>query len=1575
MASWFTKALDVVTPWDRKGEVQRRKERQTTTSPAPTVVKPTPTPNIRTNASSNSLDVIKGTTKRPTDFGTLQVSNKVSVPNNMSVISNKTPNQAVKPTKQVEKVDSMKAITSNPSVKPTITNAVTQNRPTNRSINVISNNGVKPTFSNDFNKKVDAGRGKGLSTADTLKVTGTAAGRVGLDAAQGIVDLVTAPQKIQGWGLNKLTGNRFKEDIDLATGRYAANKMSRAFDTPREKLAKIRGDDANAKAVEQDAYVIWSLLTALSPTKLAKSVPGIGKKAWTSADNIMDGVKESPLIVDAIKNIKNLPKNISNIVRKSPKVEPAPTNIPVKEAVDRGVKIPTRVVEGKPIQDVTIRLPGETPALAPVPKPPVRTPEPSPLIQDVAGGETFATPDELVKRNVEQARREAADRFNSTDTGNMNDVTPRKAPEPYKVPDSRVKAAQDKVIDDYAAMLKNMGEGNGVSINPATGTRVSNNFRFPGTGSKRLTKAQWRDMAEAQLRSGSAEPGMQKGFDEVTNAVGDTESLLAKGEQVDVPIGKPIRVKEVKGIDVKQVTDVPTNTPEVPGTVRVSSQTDPMAAKTQAVANAPVVNTPAPIVSPETQAILANPKKFNKRQVKAARNQLKLAKAKAKADAQTQAVIDGMPNRATQLDVNGNVVGTATPQGNRGFVPTGELKKGVNGNVYEVAHNATEEAQAAMDTANLSAADVITQAQQEISQFGTVSAESARNLKGMISSGRFPQNSPEYIAMSKAQVAGGSKAGQTLSLFNKETRRTASGKELANRFISKLYGVSEDPTKLLDTDIARVNAAEDAFANARDAANRAGDQYNATKSAEDFAAWKQAKQAAQAAEENSLIEQFNIAQRVLKDNTDPAALKALQAAEKDAGVYQMDWIDANMLSGTGTGTRNYLNTAGIRIENSTLGRLAGGYSGKGAKLGNKIGNRQVVSDFKARNQLDGNKFVKGVKQWSTTMNTLGEGNIQAVAYGRAYKFYEKQLKAQGLTGDRLARDIEFMLDSDPQGMVAHYEAYAMRENALSALAHSKKIEQALANAIAGQGGGKFAQGAAKAAVRLTVGFPTVIGRSLVGGAKRATLGGMDMVTAAKAWKAGDKLAMTDALYSAKVHGGSGMMLYGIGYGLSEAGIITGPYPENDQAERDRWEAEGIQPNSIRIGGQYFSIPGYFGALAMPFMVPAYIKNATSAEDIVKGIGSAVMNLSPTESAAKFLAGIEGRAGDQWIKNTATSLARSVTPVGALLNQIARMTDSTKNDTTTKSDIENFLDSVAGGIPGVNNMVNTIAKTDSYGNELKNPNPIATFFGASGAVQKQGTEDVQQDQSVANETYAELDQYGVLQNESLMGLVDEKIQAQIARGQDLKPEQVKSIQKAVTKGISGSITADADSNWRENGDYATDRIARQIKLQMLEADPTAKPSDIAGLKIQIARDDVLEKNQVPYEELKSYQSIGVDEWRKMGIPPGSKGYDEDVYDQEMYQRLYEIDQMLTEAGGSYNSKDTTKPKYTAKSTGGSGSGGRSKKIDTNFGTLGGGGGATMPRVRQYETANISGISNIPIINITRPNIVRKIGTSE
>jgi hypothetical protein len=94
---------------------------------------------------------------------------------------------------------------------------------------------------------------------------------------------------------------------------------------------------------------------------------------------------------------------------------------------------------------------------------------------------------------------------------------------------------QQKIVKDYADMLKTMGEGNGVSVNKE-GKRISNNVRLGDTKGK--TRVDWQAEAERQLRSGKAEPNIQNAFKELDNPefrslAQSAEASTAKGSVGD----------------------------------------------------------------------------------------------------------------------------------------------------------------------------------------------------------------------------------------------------------------------------------------------------------------------------------------------------------------------------------------------------------------------------------------------------------------------------------------------------------------------------------------------------------------------------------------------------------------------------------------------------------------------------------------------------------------------------------------------------------------------------------------------------------------------------------------------------------------------------------------------------------------------------------------------------------------------------------------------------------------------------------------------------------------------------------
>jgi hypothetical protein len=228
---------------------------------------------------------------------------------------------------------------------------------------------------------------------------------------------------------------------------------------------------------------------------------------------------------------------------------------------------------------------------------------PTPIIQEVGGDAKNATTNAQAAQNVINARRvEAAKR---ADTGlpdqAIEGVTPRTGEKPFVLNPETVATGQDKIVSDYADMLKSVGEGNGTQLVPdgeGGYIRTSNNFRSAENSGKRMTKQDWLDEAKNQLDAGKAEPGVQGAFNDAADP--EVQALLTKGEQAPAPEGRPITVKQSTGIPVTDQTVVPQNLPETPGTVRVTTATAPANAKSEAVAaqatTAPVKDVPSPDV-------------------------------------------------------------------------------------------------------------------------------------------------------------------------------------------------------------------------------------------------------------------------------------------------------------------------------------------------------------------------------------------------------------------------------------------------------------------------------------------------------------------------------------------------------------------------------------------------------------------------------------------------------------------------------------------------------------------------------------------------------------------------------------------------------------------------------------------------------------------------------------------------------------------------------------------------------------------------------------------------------------------
>lgn len=1037
----------------------------------------------------------------------------------------------------------------------------------------------------------------------------------------------------------------------------------------------------------------------------------------------------------------------------------------------------------------------------------------------------------------------------------------------------------------------------------------------------------------------------------------------------EAPKGKKIEVKQSDTIPVRDETVVPTDLPDTPGQVRVTTQNSPMQAKSEAAANAPVAASAPTRLPAEVQAVLDNPKQFNRRQVEAARNQRKMARQVAKANEQTAEAIDRIDATKSPNE----------PQA-EGFAPTGEFARGKRGNAYQKASQGAEAQAGRAEMQGRSVDNLI----EEIGNKESFTPGDRRRLSAAIEN--MAKSNPDDIEtrmiLKKLQSKSRTELGQALAMIPRVIRKSSTAETLVNRWDSKIARALDNPSKMTERDLAEVTAATEKFTLARDTAEQLNEQFKRTGSEADFKAWEDAFKAARRADEDAKFTEVSVAKRVLKGEKGSHVNKVIDDLKKESNVNTMDLVTANMLSGTATGFRNTVGTelAGVenrlfantraKLTNALFDENVGGFSRKGARMGRKIGLVNFGTDAMRRAKIGGKNPLEWAKNWSTTINSGGESSLQSQVYSRLGKYYERNLKAEGLSGKELDMRMRHSLLTDPDEMSQVYLDSAMKSSGLTGLFDKgQTIEKAVTDYIGRQTDSKMLQGASKLLMRLSVGFPTATGNFLYQSSKRLTAGLPSYLEMGAKLAKGDKLGAAQAFDRGLKETGSGLAILGLGAALGSQDLITGAYPD-DPDERARWEREGISENSIKIGGAWYPIPQGAGMFGLPLLTGAAI--GRSGSEGVKDMYTPkhLAKLLPTDQIQGFLNMASGNGAPQDFKNFVASTVRASTPLGALLNQIAKSTDSSKNDTTTKSLGANIIDQIASGIPGVNNAMDIPDKTDDAGNVIKNPKPWQIALGATSATQGAGEERSAEIDKKISDQVDSLDKYGLLDDKNMDGVLEEKgLEAynKLKTGKKIDESDIKAIKEGLVKGVSSEGT---DTAYLERGEYDTNLAVLKLKRDLMKEDKTTKPSSIKDIDTAIKRGEIYKEGKVPYDMIDAYQHTSVEEWRKMGDP------EDDSYDPDMYQKLWAIDERMTKAGVSYKKGALDKQKYYAKQT--KGRGGRARgdgtdasSLSTDFGKLKDSNFA--PSVQQYETIDQKS-GSVPVIRAVRPNIVHKIGSS-
>lgn len=653
MASWFTRAIDTITPWDRGGEVQRRQERkrreeenqgQQPNRPAPRdytnrflEVESENNPNIKVNQPKNN-------------FATLKVDNQLGKLNNTVSVFDTPTSQPVTPPTPGTIVKPKQSVFD--KVRDQF-DANTQADQYRREQGNLIKGEQKPLVLDDPGNIV--GRTPIVGhVVKTLNTLGNQIPQVGF-TAQGLLASNEYSNAMKSGDRNRIDAASHRvQDInrlqDASNSMFQKNKgglfnTGTLFDSRGAQQGDLMTgakDIVAPTAVSMlDLYTLGKgnvISSAISKNGVKAGLSSqVGNLAKTTSGNFASGGIDTKAQggswLDALKSgalnslfggaadiaLPGVFKALKNKIKPDLYKSETPSASGITTEIDNSAIAATaekanQAMTPRPIT-VTKNIPVDTPI---VPDQPVNVrvmTQPKPLIKEVTGDATMSTPDAVVQRSVNDARaKTVVNNYKNQPAGlpdhTVEGITKPKT-DPYQLTGDTVKKSQDAIIDDYAKILEETGQGNGVHLIPNGEkygwgkTRISNNYRDPSLKGKRMTKTGWRNEAQRQLAEGRGEPGLQQAYKDASNP--EVQSLLAKGEQPEVPIGKPITVKESKGIPVRDETMAPQGLPEQPGMVRATTATAPAKAETEAIASQPTVTPPSS--SPkEAQAVLDNPK-------------------------------------------------------------------------------------------------------------------------------------------------------------------------------------------------------------------------------------------------------------------------------------------------------------------------------------------------------------------------------------------------------------------------------------------------------------------------------------------------------------------------------------------------------------------------------------------------------------------------------------------------------------------------------------------------------------------------------------------------------------------------------------------------------------------------------------------------------------------------------------------------------------------------------------------------------------------------------------------------------
>ena len=1370
----------------------------------------------------------------------------------------------------------------------------------NANVPITKTNGQVPLIQNSKPSFWKTAKDTAVGTLSNIPEVGLAAARVGTGIVQGALDLPHAATALAATGTQQLAKhfnnpvtrqlNRGVQDINTGAKNVfsnwvgdAINPLNRGLDTaakayqqavptataganvyrnvqiPLNALAILATLGAGAEGTAgkvgeagptttRVANTVFNKFRALLDKPLTSNEDNVISKTGSSiinrvrpvAETLNTPIKSTRKGVNAVREAINARRvgsagsetagAIDNLLTDAQVKDINTTKIPV------GKDIPVNSVES-PAQNINVR----------------NANTPPPLIQEVSGDAKTATSNAETAQKALNARRVAAAKKADTVVNpdqTVGGVIPGTPEKPFVLTPETVAKNQDKIIQDYATTLKDMGEGNGTQLVPDGNggyTRTSNNYRTADTAGKNMTKQDWIDEATRQLNAGKAESGVQQAFNDASNP--EIQATMAKGPRPDVPQGRPITVKQATGIPVTDQSTIPTGLPETPGKVRITEATAPNNVKSKIVASES-----APIPPKE-------------------------------------------PNFTVKEG-----------QGKTGSLPD------TNQSAVDKAMNPTD----TFPKANESDQSFLKRQAQNMQDNIQRAADSLKMTKKMTKAERAQRAAAGQKAYEEAKAAG-------KSIGEQEAARKAAYEGTFGR-------VEYKGTPILSADEQHLRDMIDTHYQDM--------PYQAGKVREAFTKLFHAGEPGSWASESG-------------NHIVASDLKAIRR-----------FLNESVPNPDGSGGLGDFAEAAIKD-------LANQESGVG-KLANAIGLQRALR-FTADISATGRQALAGAVSHPIEFAKAAKKSFEVMFSHEKYQKLVSELassKEANYINDRLGAYISVLNDDISKADdIYRNSGWAHKIPGVNkVVAASERQYNTLLSMMRYYGGKRFIDAAGGIGNLEKVasesgnaeGFLKAIGTVTNVNTGRGELG---------------KLGANDSKILSNIF-------------VSPRGLAARIQRFNPKYYVDLWKSnpaaakEAIRSITIQTA---LTAGGLAAANKAGLYEDGQIKVGNTRYDITGGAANMIRTVV---RVAQFIHGDRkttpfNNAEDELVKWTRNQLAPFLS---SSLDAIGLHQDSKSGDWVNR-----FGDKITLGSEILNNIAPLNAsqvfqdrQLGTSGKQTAINAGLNTLGIGVNTYQTAADKAMPQDKTVQS-VYKQLQKDNIgttttdINNYVADGNFDAANRAAEYNLMALKSDNTSSssqikkaeqmVQKVQLQQQGVPMTDDGITAKLESGQWDTAIKGYQWKIDQAKSDGEISQKTEQGIQDNIKRAEIARDNKFSPELYTAYQNTSVEEWRKMGIPPGDKNYDPAYYNPDMYQQLYNIDLRFTGAGVSLKSGSPDKPRYTV-SKSGSGNG-STKQIDTSFGTLKA--SSYAPKVQQYNTISAQ-TSSIPHISVQRPNIVHKISVS-